>query len=338
MNTNKPIYGIRFEGAGVQAQAMVQTMLQVDAVHVTADWVISDLPRVGVEIFDSVFDDTAGQNVYRARALTAEHECIAEFSLPNPFRLMQFVEFINNAETSFECHLAALHDAAGDVPEISPDSKTANPDGIQDVIQGDWLALAQQLKAIKHAPTASGYLSVFIDSFPVATIDLGSNTYRRYANIRELLAHSNVLSSICSSHETGAKNPTDVILPFDNFLWIAGLMAGNGRPVPWCQPDHAYLLKRWPNFSILNHNMKMIEMAATMTKRPIRPKELSSTSQTSEAQVWNFINAVSLLGLIEARVPEEEAPIQAPQANLANGDDGVSSLLNKLRKRFAQVA
>ncbi|MEX0346379.1 MAG: hypothetical protein AB3N20_15755 [Rhizobiaceae bacterium] len=337
MSANKPVYSIRFEGAGIQAQAMVQTMLQVDAVHVTADWVIADTPRIGVEIYDSVFDGAAGQNVYCARALTAEGECIAESKLPNPFRLMQFVEFINNAETSFERYQALLPETTA-VPQVPADSMSAGSAGMRDVVQGDWLALAQQLRAINQVPQTSGYLSVSIDSFPVATIDLGNNTYRRHANIRKLLAHTNVINSIRSHEDSGPQAATDVILPSDNFLWIAGLMAGNGRPVPWCPPDQAYLLKRWPNFSVLNHNMKMIEMAATMTRRPIRPKELSLISQTGEAQVWNFINAVSLLGLVEARVPEEPLTAQAPQAKSANGHDGVSTLLNKLRKRFAQVA
>lgn len=207
------------------------------------------------------------------------------------------------------------------------------------VVDGGWLAFVTYYKSQVLTQNPGGYHIVELDGEVAAEIDFAQCVYKRSEDFVERIGHDNLVvvrfSDTPSSHETLAGS---AVLPTDNLIWTAALMAGNGSELPWLDADKAFMLKRWPNFSILNHNMKMIDMASKLTKRPLMASDLARETEASQTQVWNFLNAASLLAGFRQLEPGEYQVMAPAPADPDGRASSVSSLISKLKLHITKAA
>ncbi len=320
MNQQKPTYVIGFEGSGNNARPLIQTMLEVSAVHITATWIISDDVPANVVICEPAQHSETGQHYYNVKVALGGKPDPVVFALPKPFRLMQLIELLNNAESHFEVNYKPAEDAL--------------------VANGTWAKFAEFLTRELGVQHETGFITLKLDGAHVATIDIAAQNYYRVANLIKIVSYQNTLE-YAHQDEFPLNPELDGVSPFplENLVWLAGLVAGGGIAAPWLPDSSHFILKSWPNFAMYNHNMKMIEMSAKLTKQPKDVATLAKEVEASESMVWNFMNAVSLLGICQAAEPEEDAELSKKPAS-GNGDpiqSNVSSLIGKLKQHLMRA-
>lgn len=320
MSQQKPTYAIGFDGNGINAQPMIQTMLEVSAVQITANWHLAVDVQPNVIISEPYQHPQTGQQYYAVYLAIGGVSDPKPFSLPKPFRLMQLIELLNGIEAHFEL--------------------TNRPAKNAVLANGSWAEFAPMIKDYMASKPGHGFMTLKVDGSHIATIDHSTGNYCRVENFIKVVSFQNTLE--CSQH---SDYPLNAALdganwfPLENLLWLAGLVGGGGVAAPWLPRSEHYTLAAWPNFALYNHNMKMIELAAKLTKSPMTVATLAEEVDASESMVWNFMNAVFLLGLCKA-VDPMDVPSSRGQTAIARDDTmqkNVSSLIGKLKQHLMKV-
>ena len=337
MLENKPRYAIGVDASADEIRDMIHRMLRLDAVQVTANWTLESDGSSDLIIRQDERHDATALPFYQVSVRGGGHTELTTLRLQRPFRLTQFLELINSAEIIFERHAEAARDHFADT---SPAAQVEEPPAATPVVvDGGWLEFVNYYRNQIVTRNPGGYHIVELDSRVVAEIDFTRCSYRRSDDFVDCIGHDNAV--VCHFSETPSEHGNlagSAALPTDNLIWTAALMAGNGTELPWLEADKAFMLRRWPNFSILNHNMKMIDMASKLTKRPMTAAALAHDAEASQTQVWNFLNAASLLEGFQ-----QVEPPQAPTGTAGPVDpDGraetVSSLIGKLKLHLTKAA
>ncbi|MDJ0613117.1 MAG: hypothetical protein QNJ29_05530 [Rhizobiaceae bacterium] len=332
MSTLKPSYFIGFDGDGLNARPMIQTMLEVSAVQITAHWLLAIDAKPNVIICSPKENPQTQQQYYPVTVSLGDLVEPERFALPKPFRLMQLIELLNGIESHFEVEQKPSSD-----PALTNDAIITNQ---VIMAQGLWSEFADFLQNNIVGNPRPGFITIKLSGEHVATIDLAAQQYFRVFNFIKIVSFKNVLE--CAEVANLPPNPDlDGTSPFplENLVWLAGLVAGGGKAAPWLPDDKQFMLKSWPNFALYNHNMKMIEMAAKLTKSPFEVSTLAQDVEANESMVWNFMNAVSLLGLCKVIDPSAASQIR-PQTAIDTGNQtqsNVSSLIGKLKQHLMKA-
>ena len=324
MGNQKPRYVIGFEGGGNSARTLVEAMLQVNAVHITANWIIDDNIPPNVKICDVVNEIETGRKEYSVNIKLDEKSEKTTSALANPFRLMQFIELLNNAEANFELNVE---------PSSNLNFNNCN-----------WLQFTLFMKKKMAEQSDHRFICLKLDGMHVATIDLVQQNYRRVESFMKIISGRNTLDfNLTNEYPENAQLDSVIPLSLENLLWLAGLIAGGGSPAPWLPDGPLYKLSRWPNFSILNHNMKMIEIAAKLTKAPMSIEQIADEVGVSKSIVCNFVNSVALLGLCQQASDSQQqlvssSNVEKPASgNTTITQKRVSSLIGKFKQHLMKA-
>lgn len=85
----------------------------------------------------------------------------------------------------------------------------------------------------------------------------------------------------------------------DQFLWFVGKHAFGKATAPWICREDSYRLRRWPNFTELQHNMQEMRLTAALGNRYLSLDALAATTDMSPGDITRVINAYSLMGLLQ---------------------------------------
>jgi hypothetical protein len=87
--------------------------------------------------------------------------------------------------------------------------------------------------------------------------------------------------------------------PLPELLWYAAVSASQGQLIQGCHADCPVRLKRWPDFSVLYHRESFLALAACMAEETADLGTVAENTGVPLAEVFDFFNACSVLGLIE---------------------------------------
>jgi len=122
----------------------------------------------------------------------------------------------------------------------------------------------------------------------------------------------------------------------DNLLWPIGLNAFGGQSASWLRPNDRYRLKRWPNFTEMNHTVEQMRMTALLGTVALTPEELADAVGADVRVARQLVNALSLMDILlvsnVVAAPAEAAP--ETRATLRESATSRDSLFSRLRKRI----
>ena len=116
-----------------------------------------------------------------------------------------------------------------------------------------------------------------------------------------------------------------------DLAWFLGL-DGPTELAPWLEAGVAYRLRRWPDFGRLGANTTFIELAAIAATYAHTPNRLVQVSGKSRDEVFRFLNAASLAGLVTS------APASAQPGVAAASTSMWSRLVGDLRRHLRLAA
>lgn len=95
--------------------------------------------------------------------------------------------------------------------------------------------------------------------------------------------------------------------PLTRLIWLAGLLAGNGRVVAGL-PDHAHFqLTKWPQTE--REYPKHFRIATAMMKGPATVEEIAAAASVPATDVADFVNANLATGFAAASVDGANVPV-----------------------------
>lgn len=116
----------------------------------------------------------------------------------------------------------------------------------------------------------------------------------------------------------------------DNLLWTIGLNAFDGAPASWLAPGDRYRLRRWPNFTEMDHTVEHLQLTAMLGQAHLSIEELASASQAHYVSATRIINAFSLMNILQII----DAPATPPAPREPAAETKVTGLFGRLRKRL----
>lgn len=117
-------------------------------------------------------------------------------------------------------------------------------------------------------------------------------------------------------------------LPLSNLLWYGAFISSKGRVMKGLQANDIIHLKRWPDIS-LPGSRKLIKLAAFMQSNAVDLETIQQQTGIPMDHVNNFVNACSVIGLIEY--------CQEAEVHEKNLDDSQRQLLARIGKRLKQA-
>jgi hypothetical protein len=119
--------------------------------------------------------------------------------------------------------------------------------------------------------------------------------------------------------------------PIEGFLWVTTLSSSKGRLLDGISADETkILLKQWPDFSILVHEIAHIRLAAIMVRRSLTLRSLADRTQIPIETVVNFFNACFITQLVEIDENNHEILINNESRYSSEQHSIFKSILNKL--------
>jgi hypothetical protein len=97
----------------------------------------------------------------------------------------------------------------------------------------------------------------------------------------------------------------------DGLLWLIGLNSFAGDLAWWLPATARYKMTRWPNLTELSHSPEQMRMIAILGNAALSPEELARVSHSAPADAQRLLNALSLMGILEASTV---APAATPRA------------------------
>ncbi|RVQ69487.1 hypothetical protein EKN06_04775 [Croceicoccus ponticola] len=193
-----------------------------------------------------------------------------------------------------------------------------------------WDQIAVALYSIVQN-SAPAVAEIRIENLDMIRIDFRFRAY----NSRIPLEHVSANGSRIAIRSTlvEAFRPPIVNLPgesLDKLFWFIGSQAFHGMGAPWMKPEDRYRLRRWPNFTELNHAVADMRAAAAIGNCFLNAAELSAAAGITPEAATRTLNAYSLMGLLEIQTDRTAAPVVfAPPPERASG-----GLFSKLRSKL----
>jgi hypothetical protein len=117
----------------------------------------------------------------------------------------------------------------------------------------------------------------------------------------------------------------------ESFLWATTLCASKGRLLTGISLDETeILLKQWPDFSILMHQIAHIRLAAIMVRKSLTLRSLADRTQIPIETVVNFFNACFITQLIEIETDNNKIIENHDSLYSSEQHSIFKSILNKL--------
>jgi hypothetical protein len=119
--------------------------------------------------------------------------------------------------------------------------------------------------------------------------------------------------------------------PIESFLWATTLFSSKACLLGGISVDETkILLKQWPDFSILVHEIAHIRLAAIMVRRSLTLKSLADRTQIPIETVVNFFNACFINQLIEIEADNNKIITNNESIYSSEQHSIFKSILNKL--------
>jgi hypothetical protein len=119
--------------------------------------------------------------------------------------------------------------------------------------------------------------------------------------------------------------------PIESFLWATTLSSSKACLLSGISVDETkILLKQWPDFSILVHEIAHIRLAAIMVRRSLTLKSLADRTQIPIETVVNFFNACFLIQLIEIETDNNKIITKNESIYSSEQHSIFKNILNKL--------
>ena len=102
-------------------------------------------------------------------------------------------------------------------------------------------------------------------------------------------------------------------------MWLVGLNAFRTGPAWWLGEGMRYRLSRWPDFTMLAHDLDDVNMTALLSKGALSVNELASASGVEPMRAQRLINALSLMGQLREVVagpPVETARVETAPVSI----------------------
>jgi len=119
---------------------------------------------------------------------------------------------------------------------------------------------------------------------------------------------------IVETEPTTESAPALFLLPgrnLDSLLWMIGLNSFGDTSASWLRPGDRHRLLRWPNLSQLRHTVAQMHMTAMLGNAALTVPELASIAGVTVADAQRLINALSLMGILEATRDQTPPPVAA---------------------------
>ena len=194
-----------------------------------------------------------------------------------------------------------------------------------------WSSAAIAVHSILSISTPM-FLRLRVDGHPSLLVDFRHHAYD-WATPAEYFP-ADPASVMVETEPTTDSAPALFLLPgrnLDSLLWMMGLNSFGDVSASWLRPGDRYRLIRWPNLSQLRHTVAQMHMTAMLGNAALTPVELASVAGVPLADAQRLINALSLMGILEA-TPAAEAP--APLSARAVQSAPAHGLFARLRARL----
>ncbi len=242
--------------------------------------------------------------------------------LDSPLRVMNFLDVLNAAANMLVegvTQNSTVKPSASAMPKMSSTSPFLT--ALHDVAQrteGVFQVNVGQAKAIFFVAEKR----VFFEDTLLDLAQLGQSTSTAAVNTTAL-----------NISDAEAQNAIVLSKPWDAFLWMAGLSAGQGSLLPWLEGDCTYRLRRWPESSLLTRRAAHVRLAAHFSKELVTPVAVAHTSSSSISDVVDFVNACSLCGylIVGKRMVAE---VSAPAVRNVEESGGKRSLFGRIRSKL----
>ncbi|QBQ56544.1 hypothetical protein E3U44_11250 [Nitrosococcus wardiae] len=93
-----------------------------------------------------------------------------------------------------------------------------------------------------------------------------------------------------------------------SLIWLAALEGSAGRPLLDWEEEGLLKLKQWPNLGVLRHSLDEMRLATFMTKQAATLATIAAYTGVTRQKTVNFINACSVVGLLETSIEVESVP------------------------------
>ncbi|AKM10493.1 hypothetical protein [Croceicoccus naphthovorans] len=211
----------------------------------------------------------------------------------------------------------------------APQSYSAD-DGAQDDVW-DQIAIALYSIVQHSAPAVA---EIRVDNLDMIRIDFRFRAFNARVPLEQIVANPHRVAIRSALVE--AYRPPIVNLPgesLDRLFWHIGSRAFAGQPAPWIKPGDRYRLRRWPNFTELNHAVADMRTAAAIGNCFLNARELSGAAGISPDQATRTLNAYSLMGLLEIQTEKVPEPVFFATAS-TEAAEAPAGLLSKLRMKL----
>ena len=193
-----------------------------------------------------------------------------------------------------------------------------------------WDQIAVALYSIVQN-SAPAVAEIRVENLDMIRIDFRFRAYNSRIPLEQVSANGSRIAIRSTLVE--AFRPPIVNLPgesLDKLFWFIGSQAFHGTGAPWLKPEDRYRLRRWPNFTELNHAVADMRAAAAIGNCFLNAAELASAAGISVESAIRTLNAYSLMGLLEIQTDKTAAPVTfTPPAQKSGG-----GLFSKLRTKL----
>lgn len=194
-----------------------------------------------------------------------------------------------------------------------------------------WDQIAVALYSIVQN-SAPAVAEIRVENLDMIRIDFRFRAYNSRIPLEQVAANGSRIAIRSTLVE--AYRPPIVNLPgesLDKLFWFIGSQAFHGTGAPWLKPEDRYRLRRWPNFTELNHAVADMRAAAAIGNCFLNAAELASAAGISVESATRTLNAYSLMGLLEIQTDKTAAPATfKPPAQKEGGGGLFSKLRTKL--------
>ncbi len=310
----KKLHTLCVMGAEDGVAKHIETLLRIHAGLLDARWQSAGQADAEVLLVDpdSVYGhmDWLRAQTQGRRVITCTHSPDAhpgDFLIGKPVDPRELANALNRLSALLEGHAAATADdaksdapdaptqaAAAEIPPAQPAPPVAaakappapEPHGLVQVLEGTDGAARIRLQ-VGHLPTL--------------LIDRGARRWYAEAGLKMIggwCTHTLSPSDQQSLDETAFARAIDGLQsqPFSRLYWLNHLIAGGGRLADGLHPAARYRLNRWPQ--IEREFPKHFRIATVMMKGAGTVDEIAEDSNTTAANVANFINAYHALDFI----------------------------------------
>ncbi|WP_156500393.1 hypothetical protein [Croceicoccus bisphenolivorans] len=172
-----------------------------------------------------------------------------------------------------------------------------------------WDQIAVALYSIVQN-SAPAVAEIRVENLDMIRIDFRFRAYNSRIPLEQVNTHGHRIAIRSTLVE--AYRPPIVNLPgesLDKLFWFIGSQAFHGMAAPWLKPEERYRLRRWPNFTELNHAVADMRTAAAIGNCYLNAAELSSAAGITPEAATRTLNAYSLMGLLEIQANRSAPPV-----------------------------